>query len=168
MKLEAQPETTVFHDRPSSFRPPLKGCIARDARLAAALEECYSDAFFSIAEQIYRSLVTADSDRMLSDLLNRMAEEELEQFRLLGELITALGGSGKPCGIGRMRKTGSCIERQETPHLLKACIDEKRQRIDRYETLMSHTADRVVRSVFSRLLSRERKQLTRLEGFQSS
>ena len=96
-------------NRPPRFRQQLIGCVARDRQLAVALASCYTDTFASIAAQIYRSLVTVEQDRVLSDLFDRMAGEELEQFRLLGELIVALGGEGLPRFSGRApRGSSSC------------------------------------------------------------
>ena len=149
--------------RGSRFRPPLIGCVARDRALASSLSACHTDAFFSIAAQIRRSLLSEAYDRRLSDLFDRMATEELEQFRTLGELILALGGVGLVrCGKGGAR--GS-VREHDGAAMIDACIGEKRRCVDRYETLMSRTGDRVVRSVISKLLSAERRMIAELEGF---
>ena len=153
-------------NRAPRFRPPLVGCVARDRQLALSLGSCYNDTFTAIAAQIYRSLVTADSDRVLSDLFDRMAGEELEQFRLLGELITALGGEGIPRAFGRTtRWNPRCDCDHVRAAMLETCMAEKRRNIDRYETLMSRTGDRVARSVISKLLSGERRMLAYMTDF---
>lgn len=147
--------------RPPRFRPPLVGCVARDRQLALLLGSCYTDTFASIAAQIYRSLVTMERDRVLSDLFDRMATEELEQLRILGELIVALGGDGLPRSSGRTSHAANRVDGANvSASLLSSCIAEKRRCIDRYETLMSRTGDRVVRSVIAKLLSGERRMLS--------
>ena len=150
--------------RAPRFRPPLIGCVARDRQLAIALGGCYTDSFLSIGALIWRSLVCEREDRRLSDLFDRMATEALEQFRTLGELIVALGGDGAvrsgKCGFrGGVRERGGA-------EAIAACIGEMRSRIDRYETLMGRTGDRVVRSVISKLLSAERRMISELESFE--
>ena len=143
------------------FRPPLVGCVAHDRQLASALGVCYAESYASIARQIHRSLASASSDRILSDLLCRMAYEELEQMRTLGELIVALGGNAAPPTVGG-KKMCSCLQvrdRDVCEAIRRACMEERRVQIDRYETLMSRTGDRVVRSVIAGLLSEERRML---------
>ena len=115
-------------NRTPRFRPPLIGCVARDRQLALSLGSCYTDTFTSIAAQIYRSLVTSERDRVLSDLFDRMAEEELEQFRLLGELIVALGGEGIPRASGRTsRLNPRCDYEHVCKTVLNSCMDVDRQ-----------------------------------------
>ena len=146
------------------FRPSLRGCIGRDTRLAASVYTCSAEAFFSISENIYRSLVCKDCDTPLSDLFNELAEADLERFRLLEELFLALNDDKKakmPCSLSRKRAPLS-------PHtqdsLACAALWERRRNIDCFETLMGRTEDRVVRSVFSRILSAERHLCHRLES----
>ncbi len=145
------------------FRPSLRGCVCRDARLAASLYTCCSDAIFSISDNIYRSLILKDTDTALSDLFGELAEKDLERFRLLSELFLALSdadGHKTPCYP--LRKRTSCTARsQDSPALV--ALWERRRNIDCYETLMGRTEDRVVRSVFSKLLSTERLLCSRLE-----
>ena len=88
----------------------------------------------------------------------------MEQFRLLGELLMALGGDAAIRGFGRQ---GYRRRAMPTPmeSILAECIAERTRNIDRYETLMSRTGDRVVRSIFAKLLSGERMMRGRLESF---
>ena len=146
--------------RPMRFRPRLEGCVAKDRHFAAALEGCYVETFSTIAANIYRSLLTAGKDQTLSDLLDWVATEEVESFRLLGELILALGGDAAIRQMRRVRGAGG----EPCACFLRECCAERRRLIDRYETLMSRTGDRVVRSILAKLLSGERRMLERLEG----
>jgi len=146
------------------FRPSLRGCVGRDARLAASLYTCCSHAFFSISDNIYRSLVCRDSDTALSDLFEEIAEKDLEQFRTLGELFLALSdANGRKTPQYPYFKRSACTsQNQGSPAL--AALWERRRNIDCFETLMGRTEDRVVRSVFSKLLSTERLLCRKLES----
>ncbi len=146
------------------FRPSLRGCVCRDTRLAASLYTCCSDAFFSISDNIYRSLILKDSDTALSDLFEELAEKDLERFRLLGELFLALGeADGQKAPRYPYHKRSSVASRNQGSPALSA-LWERRRNIDCYETLMGRTEDRVVRSVFSKLLSTEHLLCRRLES----
>ncbi len=146
------------------FRPSLRGCVGRDARLATAVYTCSTQAFWSISDNIYRSLICRDCDTALSDLFEELAEQDLERFRLLGELFLALGESDKqktPCYPWRKR-TSASARNQGSP--ATAALWERRRNVDCFETLMGRTEDRVVRSVFSKILSVERLLCRKLES----
>ena len=146
------------------FRPSLRGCVGRDARLAAAVYTSYSEAFFSISDNIYRSLVYKDSDTTLCDLFEELAQTDLERFRLLGELYIALSETdGRKTVRYPYYKRSSCPSQNQNSHTL-AALWERRRNIDCFETLMGRTEDRVVRSVFSKILATERLLCRRLES----
>ncbi len=155
MQNSAEAHTT----RPPSFRPPLAGCVAQDRRMANALFLCYADTFASIAANVHRSLLCRERERAAEALFDRLAEEDLAEFRLLGELIMALGGSGDV----RLGNRRSARHADEAEDLLSAAIAERRAGIDRYRMLLSRTGDRVVRSVISKLLSEKERSLAELE-----
>ena len=145
------------------FRPSLCGCVGRDARMAAAVYTCCSEAFFSISNNIYRSLVYKNCDTFLSDLFNELAEADLERFRLLEELFLALNDDKKAKSFCYPYQKRTCAPRsQDSPAL--AALWERRRNIDCFEALMKRTEDRVVRSVFSKILSTEHLLCRRLEG----
>ena len=150
------------------FRPSLRGCVCRDTRLAASLYTCCSDAFFSISDNIYRSLVCRDSDTALSDLFEEIAERDLEQLRTLGELFLALSDAdGRKTTRYPYFKRNACPTRcHDTP--VTAALWERRRNIDCFETLMGRTEDRVVRSILTKLLSVERLLCRRLEAVTDS
>ena len=147
------------------FRPSLRGCIGKDTRLAAAVYTCYSEAFFNIADNIHRSLIYRDCDTNLSNLFEELAEADLDRFRLLEELFLALNEASRtskayyPC-----RKRSTCSPRTADSPALEA-LWERHRNIDCFETLMGRTEDRVVRSVFSKILSAERILCRKLETF---
>jgi rubrerythrin len=146
------------------FRPSLRGCIGRDVRMAAAVYTCCSEAFFSISDNIYRSLVCRDSDTALAELFEEIAERDLERFRTLGELFLALSNvDGRKTVRYPYFKRNACPTRCHDS-LATAALWERRRNIDCYETLLGRTEDRVVRSIFTKLLSTERLLCHRLEA----
>ena len=147
------------------FRPSLRGCVGRDTRLAAAVYTCAVEAFFSISDNIYRSLVCKDCDTSLSDLFNELAEADLERFRLLEELFLALNGNKKlqtPCYPSRKRAP---LSHHTQDSFARTALWERRRTVDCFETLLGRTEDRVVRSVFSKILSTEHHLCRKLESF---
>ncbi|MBE6588814.1 MAG: ferritin-like domain-containing protein [Ruminococcaceae bacterium] len=148
----------IKYERVPRFRPPLMGCVAKDLTLCRMLTGVWADTLSSLKYSLDGSLLSLAADHAVSDLLYRDAAEELEQLRVLGELIMALGGEGLPeiRGGGRRRS-------RDSAELLLRAVSEKRRRIDLYETLMSRTGDRVVRSVLSGLITAERRMCARLD-----
>lgn len=154
------------------FHPRLQGCVAHDRRMSHALEDCYAAELHAVAAYTYRSLLCEPADRTLSDLFNTLALEEIEHFRLLGELIIALGGNPTlrtrvqvepfPLCHGDL----ACTER-EARCMIEDAIREEKVLVDCYETLMSRTEDRVVRSVFSHLIADEQAHVGSLIKFQT-
>ena len=146
------------------FRPSLRGCVCRDTRLATAVYTCYIDAFFSISNNIYRSLICKDCDTALSSLFDEIAQQDLENFRLFNELFLALSeADGHKTRQYPHLKHPVCPSHEQGSPALTA-LWERRRNIDCFETLMGRTEDRVVRSVFSKLLSAERALCRRLES----
>lgn len=149
------------------FRPYFRGCVARDARMARALEEALNEALCALAANTYRALICEQRDRALYELFDRMATEQLSHFRLLCELIVALGGTPairvqlRPHDardVGEENLRTSCALEQ----LLRNCTEEEKRAIDRLQTLMGRTPDRVVRSLLSALVSDREANIRRL------
>lgn len=150
------------------FYPTLDGCVTKDLRFAAALEESYMEELGAVAAYTYRSMLLARREPDAAALFDRLAKEEMLHFRMLGELILALGGNPvvqanlRVQGIGRdlsgngKRVSGGCAG------LFSDSIREERCGIDRYQTLMGRTRDRVVRSVLAHLISDEHRHVESL------
>lgn len=156
------------HDNPP-FRPTLEGCVAKDPRMARAVEECYQGQLASVAAYTYRSLVTEGVDRELSRRMDEIAVEKAEHFRMLGELILALGGDPiirTQLRVGGMERQGEegGIPAQSLPLLIKDAIREERITVDRLQSLMGRTRDRVVRSLLAYILSDEERHIAFLQG----
>ena len=147
------------------FRPSIRGCVGRDTRLAAAVYTCSIEAFWSISDNVYRSLVCKDCDTPLSDLFNELAEADLERFRLLEELFLALNDNKKPKAPCSSSPKRAPLSRHTQDSFARTALWERRRNIDCFETLMGRTEDRVVRSVFSKILSTEHHLCRKLESF---
>ena len=145
------------------FRPSLDGCVGRDLRLARMLTDCYLNELYAHAANTYRSLLCEKGERTLSDLFDELAADENEHFRLLGGLILALGGDPMirtQLGVGG--NITACDGRWGM-RMLDDALCEKKKMIDRYQTVMGHTQDRVVRSVLLYLLENEERHVERLQ-----
>lgn len=147
------------------FRPNLAGCVAKDLRMARWIEECYAGALASMAAYTYRSLMTEQSDPDLSRQLDGMSAEKAEHFRLLGELILALGADP---GLRAQIRVGGSERRSrdggERTALLRDALREEKWAVDRMQTLMGRTEDRVVRSLLSYLISDGERCISVLEA----
>ena len=148
------------------FRPTLSGCVAQDHRLAHAVGECYQRELYLIAAYLWRSLMSEKHDRELSQFFDLYAREEIEHFRLVGELIAALGGTPMLYTQVRIDPTryGPLTAARFLAQLVGESIHDERLMIDRYQTLMGKTGDRVVRSVFSQILSDGHRHVERLSS----
>lgn len=149
-----------------AFRPNLVGCVAKDLRMARWVEECYAGALASVAAYTYRSLMTEQSDPVLSRVMDEIRGEKVEHFRLLGGLILALGAEPavraqiRVGGERRCREGGS---REEIGQILRDAVREERCAVDRMQNLMGRTEDRVVRSLLSYLISDGERWICSLE-----
>ena len=148
------------------FRPTLKGCVTQDHRMARGVAECYFGKLSSLAAYTYTGLMTERSDPALSDMLDAFAIEESEQFRMLGELILALGGN--PCVRTQVRMTPmewhEGGESKAVRQMLEEHIQSEKSMNDRLQTLMGRTEDRVVRSLLAYLISDGQRHIEHLRA----
>ena len=149
------------------FRPNLRVCVSEDVRLARAVEDSYLDKLASVAAYTYRSLMTEETDRLLSQTLDAFAIEEMEHFRLLGELIFALGGNPTvrtQVRISPIEWRGEHCKEPErvVMQMLEEAVRGEKRCVERLETLMGHTEDRVVRSLLAYLISDGQRHIVRL------
>ena len=149
------------------FRPTLRGCVARNPQLARAFSGIYQHTLYEVAAMTYRSLIAETTDHGAARLFDEIAIDAAEHFRLLGDLILALGAD--PC-----IQVNLCVEhapRQKSAfsnfviQMISDAKQEKKRSIDRLQTIMGKSADRVVRSVLSHLLDDESRHLAALEAF---
>lgn len=149
------------------FRPILDGCVGRDPRLSRMLEDLYPRALYAVAAYTYRSLICERIDKGLSDLFDRFAIDEVEHFRLLGQLILALGGNPMIRVQLRVDPVNPAYEEtaskdRAVAYMLSESKQEGKSRIDRYQTLMGGAQDRVVRSLLSHILSDEEHRISQI------
>lgn len=140
---------------------------ARDLKLARSLEAGYRAELYSTAAYTYRSMMIEPISKELSDALDRIAIDEMEHFRLLGLLIVSLGGNPVLCTHLQTEKlefnggdSGSLSV--SVTRMLSDAIREERQEIDRYQTLMGRTQDRIVRSFFCQMIADEERHVAKL------
>ncbi len=155
-------------DAPPPFRPTLRGCVAKDRRLSRMLEEAYAGELYAVAANTYRSLVCEAADARLSALFDEIAVEEAEHFRLVGDLILSLGGNPAlhaPLSVDRLSLSEGGEPAFSLAAMTEAALREKRRVIERYQTLMGRTEDRIVRSLLSYLLADEERHAASLRGF---
>lgn len=146
---------------PSPFRPNLNGCVGKDLRLARATEDYYPEELASSVFYTYHSLLAEGQDPILADRLDDFSVEDSEHFRMLGKLILALGGN--PSVRARIC-VGSGTGHPSFPDFLPAdMLREERRRIDRLQTLLGKSADRVVRSLLSYILADHTRRIPFLE-----
>lgn len=153
----------------SPFRPTLAGCVTRDLALARALEGLYLHALYSVAATTYRSLIAERHDRALAATLDEISIDQSEHFRLLGDLILALGGNPtvrtemqvEP--IPALATDGRHAE-EIAARLISRTFAERKWSIDRMQTLMGSTQDRIVRSILVHLITDEERHLQMLRN----
>lgn len=141
----------------------------RDARPIALLEDCYRAELSAVAAYTYRALVTESVSGELSALFDRIAVDESEHFRLTGELIASLGGNPvirarvhtEPYDFSGLtpQKTAVTVSR-----MLREAMREEREEIDRYQTVMAHTEDRILRSFLAQIIGDEERHLGRMKA----
>ena len=153
---------------PKFFHPTPEGCVVHDIRFARALEELYAEELTAICAASYRSMLCDSCNRCLSELLLEQMQDEILHFRLLGELIMALGGNPSVRAQVRVETLhrpedmrGGCEELLQT--VLRQSMRDKRHSIDHCQTLLGRTQDRVVRSLILWLIGEEQRHAERLK-----
>lgn len=147
----------------------LVGKVDEDVRMAHRLGECYDEELQVIAAYIYRSVMTEESVPHVSGMFDALANEEIWHFRRLGELILALGGNPVLRTTVRVDPLELCEDvpsRLQTvlPRCLRESIREQQSLVDRYETLVGKTSDRVVRSVLAEFIADEQRHIALLRN----
>ena len=140
---------------------------ARDPHLAKRLEESYRAELSATASYTYRSTITEPISKELSDVLDEIAADEMEHFRLLGLLIVSLGGNPALCASVQTDRMDLDLEDRKklsvsVTRMLSDAIREERAEIDRYQTLMARTQDRIVRSFLCQMIADEERHVAKL------
>ena len=144
------------------FHPIPEGCVMHDARMVRAVEELYAEELSAMAAASLRSMLCEPHDSALSEAFHAQMCDEIAHVRVLGELILALGGA--PTLRAQIRV--DCLRthdaaREEPPLFLRTLAEgawrEKRRSVDRYQTILGRTQDRVVRSLLLSLIDEEQR-----------
>ena len=151
-----------------SFRPHFAGSVAKDTRFAQLLEEVYAEELASVAADTYRSLLLEAEGGRLSERFDCFAMEEIAHLRMVGELCAALGRvpvlrAQIRIDPRRMGVDGEGITARTLQGMLTEALREENHSIDRYQTLMGKTQDRVVRSTLAYLAEEEQRHAEELE-----
>ena len=152
----------------SSFLPNFSGCVEKDRSMARAVERLYREELESVAAYLCRSILSQESDQALSELFDRLAIEEARHFKILGNLLRALGGDLSRCLQARSHYgKGSREEGEErsTQRMIYESLREERRIASLYNDLSAYAEDGVVRSVLSCLMEEERGHGERLTAF---
>lgn len=139
----------------------VKGLVAQDPRLARLLLPALGEALSSVASYTYRSLLTSEEQPEYSHLFDGLANDALRHFRTLGELILALGGS--PTVYAPAHGEAPASLTLPTQFLQESLLEEKAA-VERFETLMGKTNNRVVRSILSQIVLEKQINLRRLSA----
>ena len=141
----------------------------RDSRPIALLEDCYRAELSAVAAYTYRSLVTESLSGELSALLDRIAVDESEHFRLIGSIILSLGGN--PIVRARVQTEpydfeGLTPQKTEitVTRMLREALQEEREEIERYQTVLARTQDRILRSFLTQIITDEERHLSALKS----
>ena len=144
-------------DRPV-FRPRPEGCVGRDPRLAAELNEVLCYCIYTVAANTYRAMVCGKADSAIGEMLEMIAADGIGHFHVLGDLILALGGQPgvranvfvEP--ISLPTEENGTARKYALRKALRSSREENRRATDLLQSLMGRTEDRVVRSILSGLL----------------
>ena len=142
---------------------------SRDRRPLRLLEECYRAELCGVAAYTYRSLITEEVSGELSAAMDRIAVDEMEHFRLMGALIRSLGGN--PSISVRVQNEPYSFE-QLSPQkaeatlvrMLREALREEQEEIDRYQTALAHTEDRILRSFLCQVIADEERHAAKLRS----
>lgn len=142
-----------------SFHPSFCGCIAHDLKTARAAEELYLEELYAVSAYTYRSLLYGHSD-----LFRDISMDEMRHFRLLGELILALGGNPViraqiRVDVCELDRGEACASPRGIRQMLNDSIREEKRAVDRYQSLMGCTDDRIVRSVLLGIIEDEQRHV---------
>ena len=142
----------------------LRQLSCRDHCAITILEDCYCAELSSVAAYTYRSLVTEGISGELSTLLDRIAVDECEHFRLVGSIIVSMGGN--PVIRSHVRTEsydfgGLTPQKTEITicRMLREALQEEREEIDRYQSVMGRTDDRVLRSFLAQIIADEERHV---------
>lgn len=132
----------------------------RDPQLARLTYPALADELSSFSDFLYFSIILEDIMPDVSALLEEIALDELEHYRMLSELIRSLGGN--PAINTRLRTPLADISSDDDiaainslPDILRPLIAGEDQATAMYAELVEYAGDNPAAAIFSRFSSDE-------------
>lgn len=133
----------------------------KDPQLARLTYPALADELSAFSDLLYYSIILEDIMPDVSELLEKIALDELEHYRLISDLIYQLGGV--PALNARIRTTPARISSGdgigalgEAPAILRALAQGEDEATARYAELVEYAGDNpAAAAIFSRLSSEE-------------
>ncbi len=151
------------------FCPHFYGSVGQDERTGRRLMPCYSAAASLGILYGYRRLMAEPFHTELCLLFEEIEKDKRWHFGMLGRLILVLGV--EPIPSARLNPAAEPWEHSRTawkrnlPRLLSVCIRQESVGIERLQTVMGSTDDRVVRSFLAQLIGDEERHIRELQRF---
>lgn len=151
------------------FCPHFYGSVGQDERTGRHLLPCYGAAASMGLLYAYRGLMAEPFHAELCTLFEEIERDKRWHFRMLGRLILVLGVA--PVPAARLSPVAEPWERslsaweKNLPRLLHVCIRQESAGIERLQTVMGSTEDRVVRSFLAQLIGDEERHVRALQHF---
>lgn len=140
---------------PSAPYPSAEG-IMKNPRLINGAMAARCDELNTISDYVYYGIILAECHPALSELFEKLAMTEMLHFRLLGQMILALGGN--PCVRTRVNSASVCVPPTtcDVKRLLESAISGERKACVEYKRLAAEACgDKVAEEIFCRLASDE-------------
>lgn len=151
------------------FCPHFYGSVGQDERTGRRLLPCCSAAASGEILYGYRRRMAEFFHTELCVLFEEMEQDKRWHFEMLGRLILVLGVA--PVPAARLSPVAEPWERsratwqQNLPRLLNVCVRQESVGIERLQTAMGGTDDRVVRSFLAQLIGDEERHIRALQRF---
>lgn len=140
---------------PSVSYPSAEG-VMKNPRLINGVLAARCDELNAISDYVYYSIILAECYPGVSELFEKLAMTEMLHFRLLGQVVLALGGN--PCVRCRVGGSSVCVPPKvcDVKRLLENAISGEKKSCSDYKRLAAETCgDKIAEEIFCRLASDE-------------
>ena len=140
---------------PSVPYPSADG-VMKNPRLINGVVAARCDEINTISDYVYYGIILAECYPALSELFERLAMTEMLHFKLLGQMILALGGN--PCIRARVGGASVCTPPTacDVKRLLESAIASEKKACAEYNRLAAEACgDKFAEEIFCRLASDE-------------
>lgn len=149
---------------PSVPYPSAEG-VRKNPRLINGVAAARCDELNAISDYVYYSLILAECYPALSELFEKLSMTEMLHFRLLGQVVLALGGN--PCVRCRVGGSSVCVPPTacDVKRLLENAIEGEKKACAEYKRLAAESCcDKSAETIFCRLASDEESHARMLEA----